>query len=146
MSVLDKYFSFTTSSIQPGYKKYCKRDNYSFGISWEIREDEIVDEYRILTNNTNQFTTTNTTSVVLEGEYNIPMEIRVWAINCAGPSTHCSPSLEWIPSTDDVLCARSELDVRDAHKFLAPSSSPIAGGCHAITTVGVLGLFILRLT
>ena len=55
-------------------------DNFSIIISWESGEDEVVDEYRILTN-----TTTNTT-VVLEGVYNIPLEIRVSAINCAGTS------------------------------------------------------------
>ena len=47
----------------------------------------MVDEYRIQTNTTNQYITTNTTTVVLEGEYNFPLEIRVWATNCAGPST-----------------------------------------------------------
>ena len=61
-------------------------DNFSITISWESGEDEVVDEYRILTNTTTQSITTNTTTVVLEGKYNIPLEIRVSAINCAGTS------------------------------------------------------------
>ena len=63
-----------------------KHDNFSIIISWESGEDEVVDEYRILTNTTTQSITTNTTTVVLEGKYNIPLEIRVSAINCAGTS------------------------------------------------------------
>ena len=61
-------------------------DNFSIITSWESGEDEVVDEYRILTNTTTQSITTNTTTVVLEGKYNIPLEIRVSAINCAGTS------------------------------------------------------------
>ena len=61
-------------------------DNFPIIISWELGEDEVVDEYRILTNTTTQSITTNTTTVVLEGKYNIPLEIRVSAINCAGTS------------------------------------------------------------
>ena len=60
--------------------------NFSIIISWESGGDEVVDEYRILTNTTTQSITTNTTTVVLEGKYNIPLEIRVSAINCAGTS------------------------------------------------------------
>ena len=45
----------------------------------------MVDEYRILTNTTTQSIATNTT-VVLEGKYNIPLEIKVSAINCVGTS------------------------------------------------------------
>ena len=61
-------------------------DNFSIIISWESGEDEVVDEYRILTNTTTQSITTTNTTVVLEGVYNIPLEIRVSAINCAGTS------------------------------------------------------------
>ena len=61
-------------------------DNFFIIISWESGEDEVVDEYRILTNTTTQSITTTTTTVVLEGVYNIPLEIRVSAINCAGTS------------------------------------------------------------
>jgi hypothetical protein len=61
-------------------------DNFSIIISWESREDEVVDEYRILTNTTTQSITTTNTTVVLEGVYNTPLEIRVSAINCAGTS------------------------------------------------------------
>jgi hypothetical protein len=67
-----------TEDLQP--------DNFSIIISWESREDEVVDEYRILTNTTTQSITTTNTTVVLEGVYNIPLEIRVSAINCAGTS------------------------------------------------------------
>ena len=59
-------------------------DHFSIIISWE--SGEVVDEYRILTNTTTQSITTNTTTVVLEEKYNIPLEIRVSAINCAGTS------------------------------------------------------------
>ena len=59
-------------------------DNFSIIISWE--PGEVIDEYRILTNTTTQSITTNTTTVVLEGKYNIPLEIKVSAINCAGTS------------------------------------------------------------
>ena len=61
-------------------------ENLSIIISWESGEDEVVDEYRILTNTTTQSITTTNTTVVLEGVYNIPLEIRVSAINCAGTS------------------------------------------------------------
>ena len=68
-------------------------DNFSIIISWESGEDEVVDEYRILTNTTTQSITTNTTTVVLEGKYNIPLEIRVSAINCAGTSAEVTEEI-----------------------------------------------------
>ena len=50
--------------------------NFSIIFSWDEEEEEesgeVVDEYRILTNTTDHFISTNTTTVVLEGEYNIP--------------------------------------------------------------------------
>ena len=58
-------------------------DNFSITISWE-ESGGVVDEYRIQTTQSNISTTT--TTVVLEGEYNVPLEIRVSAINCAGSS------------------------------------------------------------
>ena len=58
-------------------------DNFSITISWE-ESGGVVDEYRIQTNTTTQ--STISTTVVLEGEYNVPLEIRVSAINCAGTS------------------------------------------------------------
>ena len=61
-------------------------DNFSIIIYWESWEDELVDEFRILTNTTTQSITTTNTTVVLEGVYNIPLEIRVSSINCAGTS------------------------------------------------------------
>ncbi|CAI8053486.1 hypothetical protein GBAR_LOCUS29245, partial [Geodia barretti] len=50
-------------------------DSFSIIISWESGEDEVVDEYRILTNTTTQSITTTNTTIVLEGVYNIPLEI-----------------------------------------------------------------------
>ena len=62
-------------------------DNFSITISWEEESGGVVDEYRIQTNTTTQSNiSTTTTTVVLEGEYNVPLEIRVSAINCAGTS------------------------------------------------------------
>ena len=62
-------------------------DNFSITISWEEESGGVVDEYRIQTNTTTQPNiSTTTTTVVLEGEYNVPLEIRVSAINCAGSS------------------------------------------------------------
>ena len=61
-------------------------DRFSITISWE-ESGGVVDEYRIQTNTTTQSNiSTTTTTVVLEGEYNVPLEIRVSAINCAGSS------------------------------------------------------------
>ena len=60
--------------------------NFSIIISWEAPEYGLVDEYRIEINTTTQTISTTTTSVVLEGEYNIPLEINISAINCAGSS------------------------------------------------------------
>ena len=68
-------------------------DNFSIIISWESGEDEVVVEYRILTNTTTQSITTNTTTVVLEGKYNIPLEIRVSVINCAGTSAEVTEEI-----------------------------------------------------
>ena len=78
-------------------------DNFSIIISWESGEDEVVDEYRILTNTTTQSITTNTTTVVLEGKYNIPLEIRVSAINCAGTSAEV---------TEEVFVGKSSYSVK----------------------------------
>ena len=61
-------------------------ENFSIIISWESQEYVLVDEYRIETNTTTHSITTNTTSLVLEGKYNIPLEINISAINCAGSS------------------------------------------------------------
>ena len=68
--------------------------NFSMNISWdEERSGEVVDEYRILTNTTDYFISTNTTTVVLEGEYNIPLKITLSAINCAGSSAEVTEQL-----------------------------------------------------
>ena len=61
-------------------------ENFSIIISWETVEYVLVDEYRIEINTTTQSINTNTTSVVLEGKYNIPLEINISAINCVGSS------------------------------------------------------------
>ena len=61
-------------------------NTFSITLSWESGEDEVVDEYRIHTNTTPQYLTTTSRSVALEAKYNIPLEIRVSAINCAGSS------------------------------------------------------------
>ena len=42
--------------------------------------------YRISINTTTQPVDTDMTTVVLEGEYNMPLEITITAENCAGPS------------------------------------------------------------
>ena len=66
-----------------------KTVTFSIIISWDDEEEEsgeVVDEYRILTNTTDHFISTNTITVVLEGEYNIPLQITLSAINCAGSS------------------------------------------------------------
>ena len=70
--------------------------NFSIIISWDEEEEEsgeVVDEYRILTNTTDHFISTNTTTVVLEGEYNIPLQITLSAINCAGSSAEVTEQL-----------------------------------------------------
>ena len=83
-------FSHTGSPSQPSnimalandYQRY----NFSIIISWEAPEYGLVDEYRVEINTTTQTFSTNTTSLVLEGEYNIPLEINISATNCAGSS------------------------------------------------------------
>ena len=60
-------------------------DNFSITISWE-ESGGVVDEYKIQTNTTQSNISTTTRTVVLEGEYNVTLEIRVSAINCAGSS------------------------------------------------------------
>ena len=72
---------------------FYQTDNFIVIISWESGEDKVVDEYRILTNTTTQSITTNTTTVVLEGKYNIPLEIRVSAINCADTSAEVTEEI-----------------------------------------------------
>ena len=57
-------------------------ENFFVIISWETVG--YVDEYKIDINTTTQYI--NTTSEVLEGKYNIPLEINISAINCVGSS------------------------------------------------------------
>ena len=73
-----------------------RQHNFSIIISWDEEEEEsgeVVDEYRILTNTTDHFISTNTTTVVLEGEYNIPLQITLSAVNCAGSSAEVTEQL-----------------------------------------------------
>ena len=71
-----------------------KTKSFSIIISWDNEESgEVVDEYRIMTNTTDHFISTNTTTVVLEGEYNIPLQITLSAINCAGSSAEVTEQL-----------------------------------------------------
>ena len=58
--------------------------NFSILIYWELETEEHVLEYILTINNTTQ--STNKTSLVTEGEYNIPIEMSISAINCAGKS------------------------------------------------------------
>ena len=60
--------------------------NFSIIISWETVEYMLVNEFIIETNKTTHSINTNTTSVVLEGKYNIPLEMNISAINCVGSS------------------------------------------------------------
>ena len=68
-------------------------ENFSIIISWEAPEYGLVDEYRIEINITTQTISTTTTSVVLEGEYNIPLEINISVINCAGSSAEVTEEI-----------------------------------------------------
>ena len=67
--------------------------NLSIIISWEAPEYGLVDEYRIEINTTTQTISITTTSVVLEGEYNIPLEINISATNCAGSSAEVTEEI-----------------------------------------------------
>ena len=69
--------------------------NFSIIISWDEEEEsgEVVDEYRIMINTIDLFIFTNTTTVILEGEYNIPLQITLSAINCAGSSAEVTEQL-----------------------------------------------------
>ena len=62
-------------------------------IFWEAPEYGLVDEYRIEINTTTPTISTTTTSVVLEGEYNIPLEIKISATNCAGTSAEVTEEI-----------------------------------------------------
>ena len=70
-----------------------KHENFSIIISWEAPEYGLVDEYRIETNTTTQTISITTTSVVLEGDYNIPLEIKISATNCAGSSAEVTEEI-----------------------------------------------------
>ena len=60
-------------------------ENFSIILSWDPPLDDVlVDSYRILTNTTTHPLSTTNYTVVLEGKYNIPQQITLSAINCAG--------------------------------------------------------------
>ena len=62
-------------------------ENFSIILSWDPPLDDVlVDSYRILTNTTTHPLSTTDYTVVLEGKYNIPQQITLSAINCAGSS------------------------------------------------------------
>ena len=61
--------------------------NFSIVLSWDPPLDDVlVDSYRILSNTTMHPISTTNYTVVLEGMYNIPQQITLSAINCAGSS------------------------------------------------------------
>ena len=83
-----------------------KTKSFSIIISWDEEEEEsgeVVDEYRILTNTTDHFISTNATTVVLQGEYNIPLQITISAINCAGSSAEVTEQV--IIGTCVIICS-----------------------------------------
>ena len=62
-------------------------ENFSIILSWDPPLDDVlVDSYRILTNTTTHPLSTTNYTVVLEGKYNIPQQITLSAISCAGSS------------------------------------------------------------
>ena len=62
-------------------------ENFSIILSWDpALDDVLVDSYRILTNTTTHPLSTTDYTVVLKGKYNIPQQITLSAINCAGSS------------------------------------------------------------
>ena len=68
-------------------------ENFSIVISWEVPEYGLVDEYRIEISTTTQTIYSTATSVVLDGEYNTPLEINISAINCAGSSAEVTEAI-----------------------------------------------------
>ena len=61
---------------------------FSILLSWEPQYGLSMAFYRISTNSsTPQEVSTNLTNITLKGEYNTPLEIQLFAMNCAGNST-----------------------------------------------------------
>ena len=56
---------------------------YSVILSWEGQN---ADHYSISVNTSTHTVNTSMTSLVLEGQYNIPLQVTLIAINCAGNS------------------------------------------------------------
>ena len=62
-------------------------ENFSIVLSWEMQEPEPdTYTYRISINTSAQPVHTNLTTIALEGEYNMPLDITITAMNCAGTS------------------------------------------------------------
>ena len=57
-------------------------ENFSIHLSWVGQDSDV---YEISTNTTYHINTTMTTHK-LEGHYNVPLEINITAMNCAGTS------------------------------------------------------------
>ena len=91
-------------------------ENFSIVISWEVPEYGLVDEYRIEISTTTQTISITTASVVLDGEYNTPLEINISAINCAGSSAEVTEAINVGKTTDNSL-----------HIF--PPSPSLSAGC-----------------
>ena len=61
---------------------------FSILLSWESHYGVSMVSYRVSINtSTPQEISTNLTNVTLEGEYNTPLEVQLFAMNCAGNST-----------------------------------------------------------
>ena len=62
-------------------------ENFSIVVSWEMQEPEPdTYTYRISINTSVQPVHTNMTTIALEGEYNMPLDITITAMNCVGTS------------------------------------------------------------
>ena len=63
-------------------------ENFSILLSWEPHYGVSIVTYGISINTTTPHeVSTNLTNITLEGEYNTPLEIQLFAMNCAGNST-----------------------------------------------------------
>lgn len=60
--------------------------NFSIIATWDRVNNELTEEYTIQYMNST-LTITNTSTIVLEGFYNVPLEFHIWAVNCVGSSS-----------------------------------------------------------
>ena len=63
-------------------------DNFAIFLSWKGQQDN--NHYELSLNTTTETIFSNTTSLTLEGHYNIPLELTLVATNCAGNSRNIS--------------------------------------------------------